>query len=181
MSHDLKAPLITISSFSQLIKQKVKFENESNKQYFDFIENSTNEMKTLIEELLLYNKVESESHDFATINLNDLIDAISSTYHYDLSENRIKFILRPLPSVKGNYVLLKTLYRNLISNSIKYQPKEKANDIPQIEIWSSTDQADYIEVYISDNGIGIDEKYIKNLFLPFKRFHSKQEYEGTGL
>jgi len=77
-------------------------------------------------------------------------------------------------------VLLKTLFSNLITNATKYQPKNKEGHIPIIKIWAKeSDQS--TEVYISDNGIGIKKDYIPKLFSPFKRFHSNDEYKGTGL
>jgi len=74
---------------------------------------------------------------------------------------------------------LKTLFKNLISNGIKYQPKESSDHIPTIKIWSELGES--IDIFISDNGIGIDDNYSKDIFEPFKRYHNKKDYKGTGL
>lgn len=181
MSHDLKAPLRNTVSFIQLIRKKFQFENEKQKQYFQIIEDSTKEMKVLIDELLLYQKVESEAITFESIELKNLISELSSNIQKGPLNKKLQIDISTLPKINGNSILLKALFSNLISNSIKFQPKEKDNHTPIIKIWSYENMPKYFEIFISDNGIGIQEEYINNLFQPFKRYHSKKEYEGTGL
>ena len=82
MSHDLKTPLNTIGSFSQLITQKVKFEDEAHLEYFNFIKSSVRRMRSLIDELLLYNKVKSTTTDFVIVDLNDIVHEIMSNYQF---------------------------------------------------------------------------------------------------
>jgi len=101
-------------------------------------------------------------------------------YKYEIINKEVAFEVGKLPEVTGNQQLLRTLFHNLISNAIKYQPKCKPNYIPKISI-NSSDDSNYHFIIVSDNGIGIKEEYIENLFTPFKRFHTNSEYEGTGL
>ena len=181
MGHDLKAPLRSIRSFSGLISRKLSFENEDEKQYFEFITNSTKQMQTLIDDLLLFHKVESAKIEFEAISLNKIIRFVYSTYHYDLEAGNVIIESEDLPVILGNIVLLKALFNNLISNSIKYQPIDQKEHQPQIRIWSTENQSGNIELFISDNGIGIEQDYLVNLFEPFKKFHAETEYKGSGL
>ncbi len=68
--------------------------------------------------------------------------------------------------------------QNLIANGLKYQKK---GAIPQITIRSSTADNDMVRVEVADNGIGIKQEHFKNLFIMFRRLHSRQEYEGSGI
>lgn len=181
MTHDLKSPLISIISFSKLIQRKVRFEEENIRKFFGLIVRSAASMQSLINDLLLYSKIESEgSSELTEIDLNVLMDELLSDHEYEITEQKVVFDVSELPEVSGHQQLIRTLFRNLISNAMKYQPKNKANHIPTISI-HSFENKNYHFVIVRDNGIGIKEQYIENLFTPFKRFHTDSEYEGTGL
>ncbi len=86
-----------------------------------------------------------------------------------------------LPSVKGISALLYQLFYNLINNSLKFS---KENVETLIEIKSSEIDLkglQYMEIIITDNGIGFDENYAEKIFATFFRLHPKDKYEGTGL
>jgi signal transduction histidine kinase len=180
MSHDLKEPLRNITSFIQLIRKRITVQNTVQNQYFDIIESASKEMNIMIDDLLFFQKVESDEIIFENICLKELITDVSSIYQVKLTNNKIQIDICDLPKVRGNVILLKALFSNLISNSRKYQPKDKESHIPFIKVWSE-ENIESFEILISDNGIGIEKTYIKNLFLAFKRFHNKNEYKGTGL
>lgn len=180
MSHDLKTPIRSINAFTQLLKKNNKFEDEKSQEYVKFIEHSTDSMKILIEDLLIYYNVENEAIDFDTVDLQMLMTQIKKSYKFELDNARFKFHVDKLPEITGDKNLLKTLFRNLISNSIKYQPKDKVGHVPTIKV-RATEKHDSVSVFIEDNGIGIDEKYAEVLFEPFKRYHNQEDYSGTGL
>jgi light-regulated signal transduction histidine kinase (bacteriophytochrome) len=69
------------------------------------------------------------------------------------------------------------LFQNLISNALKFIPNDKK---PIIKI-KVKDENDFYEFQIQDNGIGIQKEYLEKIFLVFKRLHSKEQYEGTGI
>lgn len=181
MSHDLKSPLRTIISFSKLVKRRTNFDDKENEEYLDFIVNSANSMNTLIEDLLVFSNVDSEAAaEFKRVDLNELTHKLISNYQFEIIKNEVKFNVGILPLVLGNEQLLSTLLNNLITNGLKYQPKDKPRHIPTISIYSLED-CDEPEIIVEDNGIGINPEYVDNLFVPFKRFHNSSEYEGTGL
>ena len=180
MSHDLKAPLRSIGSFSDLIVNKLKLQGNE-KEYFSYIKKAVTSMNKLIDDLLMYARVDQTSNsNFIPVNLNEVVAKIEDAYEFEIKNNKLKFDFENLPAVFGSSELLGTIFNNLISNAIKYQPKDNANHIPQIAIFAkSTDDEEII--YVKDNGIGIDEKFKSKLFTAFKRFHTSSEYEGTGL
>ena len=69
------------------------------------------------------------------------------------------------------------LLQNLVGNAIKYQPEDAH---PKIRV-SSEEKEDLWLISVTDNGIGIDEKYGQKIFEPFERLHGKSEYSGTGM
>jgi len=85
-----------------------------------------------------------------------------------------------LPNIKSNKFLLEILFNNLASNAIKYQPTNLENHTPKIEI-KAKENFDIVEIYVADNGIGIESEHLNHLFKPFKRFHANKAYKGTGL
>jgi len=182
MSHDLKAPLVTIKGFSELlIKGLEKKEANSNElKYSNFILDLSGSMSDLINGLLTYSKIEMNDYSLEVVDLHEVIEQLIPLFKFDIEHKKVKIEIDNLPNIKGNSDIIKTVFQNLISNSIKYQPKDLTDHQPQINIWSEEDQLN-IYVFLKDNGIGIEEDYVENLFTPFKRFHTDSAYKGTGL
>lgn len=180
MSHDLKSPLNNIISFSSLISKNESFKDEQHKRKLFYIKQSANKMKILIEELLVYHKVEQEDIEFEEVSINEILNATLSNFYLDEKESNLKFVIEELPHIKSNRFLLQILFNNLVSNAIKYQPTCRKNHIPKIEI-NAKEKLNTIEIYVGDNGIGIESKHLNNLYKPFKRFHTNKAYKGTGL
>ncbi len=179
MKHDIKAPLRTIKGFTSLLKRTLQTEQQL--EYINFIGNSANNLEQLISDLLLYSKVNSTDLEFDTIDVNRIMESVCNSLQFDIQQNKVTIAKSDLPSqIHANEEALRTVFQNLISNSIKYQPKNKADHTPEIQI-SYNNQDAYDVIYLRDNGIGIQKENIPRLFKPFMRFHSAAEYEGTGL
>jgi signal transduction histidine kinase len=181
MTHDLKAPLNSISAFSELILKRNDLPQEKQTEYLGYISKSAKNMSGLINDLLIYAKVDNyDELEFARVNLTEVVEEITSKYQREVSEGKIKFEVENLASINGNQDLVNSLLRNLISNSIKYQPKDNEEHVPMVSIKRCQTDG-HQGITISDNGIGIKEEFRDKIFLPFKRFHNDKEYEGTGL
>lgn len=179
MSHDLKAPLRNIEGFTSILQQRLTGLNKTESDLFSFVINGVNTMKTLIDDLLQYSKYSINEYAFKELNLEELIDKLILSFQYDITKANVEIIKSDLSTVYGHEESLSIVFQNLISNSIKYQPKDESHR-PQIEI-SQIKNAHYSIIKVRDNGIGLDEKTIQEIVLPFKRFHNSTEYEGTGL
>ncbi len=182
MSHDLKAPLRTISAFSGLIQKQLEkdFKIDDVLLHLGFINSSAESMSILIEDLLMFSKINLEESEFSTVKLNDIILLVLPAFSFDINSGKAVVNIGELPSISGNKSLLKTVFHNLISNAIKYQPKDKAKHQAKVDIWS-VEAPDEYHIFIQDNGIGIPTDYVDRLFKPFVRFHATSEYKGTGL
>jgi light-regulated signal transduction histidine kinase (bacteriophytochrome) len=84
----------------------------------------------------------------------------------------------PLPELYGDRSMLKVMLVNLISNAIKFT---RTRSVAEIEIGCSDKRSDGVVVFIKDNGVGFDMKYVDKLFGVFQRLHRADEFEGTGI
>ncbi len=178
-SHDLKAPIRTIISFSQLLERKLKSKlDEDSKEYLDFIISASHNMKALIEDLLAYSKLNNQQLNIQSFVAEDLLLAISSEIHASINEkdaivewNNVEH------KINGDIIKLKQLFQNLIMNAIKFQKP----DVQPIVKIDCEDKEDYWQFSITDNGIGINPNYFERIFQLFQKIHVRTEYEGTGL
>lgn len=176
-SHDLKEPINTMASFVQLFRNEYeKSLDDTAKQYCDFVQASTTRMHAMINDLLDYSRIGQKSKkELVDCNLllKEIQDDLSDVIHRTNTKIEIEGVLPELVISKTEFRLL---FQNLISNAIKFSKSQKT---PHIKIGVMGDEQK--EFYVSDNGIGIDEKNKGNIFKMFKRLHPKGEYEGTGI
>lgn len=180
-SHDLKEPLITISSLIDLLVEDYedKFD-EDGRTSLNFIQDSSNRMKKLIDAILAYSRL-GKSKDYTAINCNLVLDTLKGDLQNAISRTNSQIIINTLPVINGAELEIRLLFQNLISNGIKFT---KPNEPPIIEISANKiniNTIDFWQFAIKDNGIGIPEKHQERIFSIFQRLHSREEYEGTGI
>lgn len=183
-SHDLKEPLVTISSLIYLLQEDYedKFD-EDGKKTLDYISRSSERMKNLIDALLEYSRLgKTKSH--SKIDCNELVNTIKADLGNVIERTQSTINIKKLPIVKGSQVELRLLFQNLISNGIKFV-KSDTNPIIEIDCIKTTNDKNesksFWEFSIKDNGIGIAEEHKERIFSIFQRLHSREEYEGTGI
>ncbi len=176
-SHDLQEPLETISSFVGLMNIKYQDQlDDRGKKYLGFIVQATLRMKRLVTELLEYSRV-GKKENFATINLNELLQSVVTDLKDLIEKNNARIEYSKLPALSANETELKQLFQNLISNAIKFRKKDTS---PLIVISSEKKESCW-QFELKDNGIGIDKKFHERIFTIFQRLHNRSEYEGTGI
>ena len=178
-SHDLQTPLRTIGSFAGLLSKKLEGRlSEEEEEYFGFITSGVSSMHALIIDLLAFSRVNSQERKAQQINLNNLLKGIQRDLDAVLKEERASIVYHDFPeTIKADKVKLKQLFQNLITNGIKFS-REGVDPIIDI---SCKDQADFWQFEVKDNGIGIDKDGSEKIFQLFRRLHSSDEYEGTGI
>jgi signal transduction histidine kinase len=176
-SHDLKAPIRNIGSFTQLLEKRLNGHlDERNAEYLGFIKTNVRQSTKLIEDLLNYSKIDKNIGDPLPTDLNDLILIVKNNLQTFLTEYNAEIIADELPILRGHSSLLVQLFQNLISNGLKYNRSET----PTVRI-STIWNGDEYTFKIADNGIGIPPQYQEQIFGMFRRLHSSAEYEGSGI
>ncbi|WP_166670524.1 CheR family methyltransferase [Flavobacterium sp. 270] len=189
-SHDLQEPLRKISLFSGMITNNPdNVLSEESTLHLNRILVSAGRMQHLIDDLLMYSKVTSVNQgDFIETDIAQLIqDACDEIDDMILSKKAV-ITIGEIPAIKTIPALMRQVFINLISNSLKYSKEQES---PIIKITASAGNiADsalidsdktFICISVNDNGIGFPETARLRLFDPFFRLHSKEEYEGTGI
>ncbi|MFA5553682.1 MAG: ATP-binding protein, partial [Phycisphaerae bacterium] len=180
-SHDLREPLRKISSFGQLLSASIseKLEDDD-KENLNFMIDGANRMQQMVEALLTYSRVTTKGVAFEPVDLNKVVKELSELeLSMKIEETHATVeVPQPLHTINCDPVQIRQLIQNLIANGLKYQKKDT---LPKIIIRSQPTDNGKIKVEVSDNGIGIPENQYKNIFVMFKRLHTKQEYEGTGI
>ena len=180
-SHDLKAPLKTISGYIHLLKKNNKdlFKKKSMK-YIRSAINGLNRMERFIDDLLKYSQVgNNPTQDFKLIDFNKILDVTLSVLKASIKENEadIKILIHhKFPRILGDFTQIVQLFQNLILNSMKFV-KDK---LPEIRI-GSEEKNGFHQFFVRDNGIGIDPKNSDKIFAIFQRLHNSDEYSGNGI
>jgi len=178
LSHDLKTPLRTINSFSSLIQRNLKRKNYENlATNLKIMNDSSKTLYELIEDVNQLYRFNDSVKKTQLINLNDVANEtlyLMKDAYPNILESVI--ITDNLPNFNGHYENFKLLFSNLIENSLKFNKSL----YPQVTI-SSIDTPKSISLIFEDNGIGIEEEFQQYIFKYFKRLHTKEEYEGSGI
>ncbi|WP_439880105.1 PAS domain S-box protein [Pontibacter sp. MBLB2868] len=187
-SHDLQEPLRKIQAFGDRLKTK-EYEvlSEQGKDYVDRMLNAASRMQNLINDLLGFSRVTAKSKPFVRVNLDEILDEVISDLEVAIEQTNTKIIRSPLPVIEAEPTQMRQLFQNLLSNAIKFR---KENESPIINIYAKSLQRtahltatpgdEVAKIYVEDNGIGFDEKYLDRIFNIFQRLEG-QKYEGSGI
>lgn len=177
VSHDLKAPLRMVNSFTSLLERSLNGSmRPESKEYMSYISNGTKKMNVLLDDLRDYAMVNKGDLVTQYVDLNLVVHQVQQNLQINIEESNATIEVKSLPTVKAVFSHTLQLFQNLISNAIKFR-----KDIPpKISIQSEERNEDYL-FSVSDNGIGIEPEYLDQIFTLFKRLHTEQEYEGTGI
>lgn len=177
-SHDLQEPLRAISGFTQLLMQDLPAEllDESTREYMHWIVDGTQRMQQLIHDLLAYSRVGTHDLVLAPTDCNEVLEQVLRNLQVAIAENDAAIFHDSLPVVIADKTQLVQLFQNLIGNAIKFRRKESPRVYIRVEQTASE------QIFsIRDNGIGIQSRYLEQIFEVFKRLHTRQEFPGTGI
>lgn len=179
VSHDLRAPLRHINGFVNALQQQLSkqelLNNPKIMHYLRIIDSSSQKMGNLIDGLLILSRYGRKPLESKPISIRELVDEAIEIIRSDPNHNSlVEFVIGDLPNTIGDPTLLQQVFRNLISNAIKFSRNQPQ---PRIEIDSLTDQT----IRIKDNGVGFQMEYADKLFGAFQRLHNEKEFEGTGI
>ena len=173
VSHDLRTPLRTIASYTQLLQQQYASNAEAS-ELSTFAAQGVREMNSLIEDLLKYSRA-GNSPRRSNVGLASILQWAVMNVQPALRETAGEIVFQDLPEVNVDESQFVQLFQQLFTNAITY----RGENPPRIEVTAEeTDDAHVISV--RDSGIGIDPEYLETVFLPFKRLQGKN-IPGNGL
>lgn len=178
VSHDLRGPVRHIAGFADLLVATAgtAFPDKAN-HCARQIQESTRRMATLIEELLVFARTARAELKVDRLELIRLVEEAREHLAPDMQARRVQWKVDPLPGVHGDRALLRQVLVNLLSNALKYtRPRDPA----QIEVGCSQTPSEVV-LFVRDNGVGFDMRYVDRLFGVFQRLHSVETFEGAGI
>ena len=178
VSHDMKEPLRTIGSFTNLLKKKYSATLDENAQvYINFITGGVNRLSDLIHSILEYSVTGNKEIEFTRADLNQIItNKIADLNQFIVDKNAEVNLKNKLPVINCVGDQIGMVFYNIILNGLKFNTSEK----PTVQISAVKNEKNW-EFAIRDNGIGIPKEHQKQVFELFKRLHRKEEFEGTGI
>jgi light-regulated signal transduction histidine kinase (bacteriophytochrome) len=180
-SHDLREPLRKVAAFGDMLQKSLggKLEHDD-AENLQFMIDGAQRMNKMIEGLLVYSRVSTKSQPPEMVDLNEIVKQLQQLeLSVVLQEKQVTMkVPKPLPTVSADPVQIRQLMQNLIANGIKYQAK---GNLPQITVTSKPAVNGMVRIDITDNGIGIKPEFQQAVFVMFKRLHTRNEYEGTGI
>lgn len=191
-SHDLQEPLRKIQAFGDRLKNKCyKALGEDGRDYLERMQSAAARMQTLINDLLMFSKVETKAQPFKRVDLACVAQEVLSDLEILTERVGVVIEVEGLPVVEADPLQMRQLLQNLIGNALKYH---RQGVPPVVKIYGRvlperrhvsrdggalTDQL--CHVFVQDNGIGFDEKYLDRIFTVFQRLHGRGEFAGTGV
>ena len=177
-SHDLKEPLILLSAYARMLSERHgDAMDEEGRTFLGHVRDEAGRMKAMIDDLLDYSRLQTRAEEAQTVELSSVLDLALKTLapRIDETEGRVD-VDGPLPAVEGSPAQFERLFRNLISNALKFRGEEA----PLITVSAEHGDGEWI-VSVCDNGIGVDPAKAGRIFEVFQRLHSQEEYAGTGM
>jgi signal transduction histidine kinase len=178
-SHDLQEPLRKIQTFGHLLA--TKFQDSLGTEGLDYmvrVTKAANRMSELLRSLLNYSRVVSQPNPFDSTCLTKVVQDAASDLELVIRQAKGRLEVGELPVIDADAAQLRQVIQNLIGNSMKYC---KESEDPVVKIYATVSSG-MCRLFVEDNGIGFDDKYVDRIFRPFQRLHGRtSKYDGTGM
>ncbi|GEM_PF-1250491 len=177
-SHDLREPLRMISSYMSLLERRMKDRlNQDEQDFLHFAKDGARRLDALILGLLDYSRV-GRNRSPESVPLAEAVHDACENLAAAIDEAEARITIEPdLPAVVGDRMELMRLFQNVIGNAIKYRAPGQR---PEVTIGWREDRTNW-QVFVRDNGIGIDPADHERMFGIFQRLVSREQYDGTGI
>jgi len=179
ISHDLRAPLRSIRSFAQFLREHpgATFDQEGT-DYLRRVEAAAKYMDMLLLDLLQNSRLNASDLELVPVDMDGALRDVLASIEKEIEERKARIeVRRPLGWVKAHPATVRQVFYNLVSNALKFVP---ADQVPQIDIHAEFRPGN-IKVWVADRGIGIAPQFHQKIFGLFQRLHSHDSYPGTGI
>jgi PAS domain S-box-containing protein len=176
-SHDLQEPLRVVANFTQLLAERYASQlDDDAREFIAFAVGGAVRMQRLIQDLLAYSRVGTQSRVLEPVDCNEALGRAVSNLRISVAENAALVSHDKLPLIQADATQLVQLFQNLIGNGIKF----RGANPPRVHISAVRKGDDWI-FSVRDNGIGIEPQYAERIFALFQRLHRPEEFSGTGI
>jgi len=178
VSHDLRVPLRAIDGYVRMIlKKHEKDFDEDTLDKFNVIRINAKRINLLIEDLMIFSRLGSVHLSRFRVNMNELVGEVWQEMQNMNPDRPMSLRIVSAPHGNGDRALIKQVLSHLLSNAIKFT-RSREETLVEVGGYEEENETVY---YVRDNGIGFDMKYHDKLFGVFRRLHTHEEYEGTGV
>jgi signal transduction histidine kinase len=176
-SHDLQEPLRMIANYTQLLAERYRGRlDEQADKYIAYSVDGATRMQALIQDLLKFSRVGKAQIETRTTDCRAVVEQAVRNLQAAILESGAAVNWEGLPVVMADAGQLTQVFQNLIANAIKFHGAET----PVIQIDSEQNEHDWV-LSVSDNGIGIPPESWQDIFVIFRRLHTRTEYAGNGI
>ncbi len=188
-SHDLKAPMRKLRTFSERLAEKSEGLDEAARMYIQRIEKTVAAMQSLVDGLSALSNIGTE-FDFVRCDLNEIMREVVYETADLISENSISVHVKDLPTLDADHIQLKEVFRNLMNNSVKFRSDVRSAEITvSAGLLQSEEKIKfnlpvnkvYFQIKFADNGIGFNQENADAVLKPFERLNGKSLFPGNGL
>lgn len=178
VAHDLRSPLLSIDGFAQLLSETCgESLNDDAREYLGRITASTARMHGLINDLLALARIVRAPMNQTDVDLAQIARDIASGLRERAPQRQMEFSTSAA-AARGDAGMLRIVLENLLSNAWKFTSKTAG---AKIELGVIEQDERLTMFFLRDNGAGFDPRYASNLFSPFHRLHTQEEFPGTGV
>ncbi len=175
-SHDLQAPLTTISMYAELLERRRGAHEDGDLDLVDGIRGATQQARTLIRDLLEYSRAGRGHLSVEDVPAGIVVDQALEQLAGAIEATGAQVSVGELPVVRADRANLCRVFQNLIGNAVKFTGEETA----RVSIEAQRDNGDW-RFSVRDNGIGMNPDHARRIFEPFQRLHGEEDYPGTGI
>ena len=178
VSHDLRAPLRSMSGFSQILQESAPPGlDEKSRHYLQRIHDASMRMSGLIEDLLNLSRIGRSELTARPISLSQVAAEAAAAVRERHPKRDVQLDVAPGLEVNADPRLLRIALENLLSNAWKYTARASHASV-SVGVQAGENGPVY---FVRDNGVGFDIKYADKLFVPFQRLHPESEFPGSGI
>ncbi|MBI5202055.1 MAG: PAS domain-containing protein, partial [Elusimicrobia bacterium] len=177
-SHDLQEPLRKILLFGELLGKAGDRMDGQTRDFLDRMRKAAQRMSSLIEGLLSYSRVGTQTRSFSPVDLGELAADVVADFDVVATMAGAMLTVGRLPTVDGDELQLRRVFQNLIGNAIKFR---RPGSAVEVDVGSKDLGNGFVEIWVEDNGSGFDPALAAGLFKPFQRLHPDREGTGMGL
>ncbi len=175
-SHDLREPLRMVASYCELLNTRYPDQlDEKGRGFLQHAVNGARRMQSLVEDLLAFSRAERTELLLVECDLNKILEQVCENLHRVIEERGARVEYGELPTVAGSHNEFVQLLQNLIANALKFSESGPVVQIGVVEVDG------FWEIRVADNGIGINPAFHDSIFEPFRRLHSRDDYDGNGI